>query len=137
MSAKPRVPNEVTVRVGQIWADNDPRNAGRTLRVDAVAAGKALCTTLTNADDQQRGLDGVGRLPKSWYTDRRGKQTKISLKRFKPNATGYRLVEDAPTRCESCDRVLPASEARAGYTTCEHCDARFAVEALPKGPPEC
>lgn len=109
--SKPKIPNEVPVRVGQIWADNDPRSAGRTLRVDAIVDGKALCTTLTNADDQQRSLDGAGPRPKSWYRDRRGKQTKISLSRFKPNATGYRLVEDAP--------------------------ARSAVEALPKGPPEC
>ena len=74
------------VRPGQVWADNDPRSAGRTLRVDAIDGDKAVCTILTNTDSanirwQQR--------------DMCGKQTRISLSRFKPTRTGYRLARDS------------------------------------------
>lgn len=79
----------IEVRPGQVWADNDPRSAGRTLRVDAIDGNKAVCTILTNTDStlvywQQR--------------DMRGRQTRISLARFKPTRTGYRLVKDEPGR---------------------------------------
>jgi hypothetical protein len=78
------------VRPGQIWADNDPRSAGRTLRVDRITAVAAVCTILTNAtvvqSDLDRGCRGV--------LDRRGKITLISLVRLQPTSTGYRLIEE-------------------------------------------
>jgi hypothetical protein len=86
------------VKPGQIWADNDSRSAGRTLRIDRIVDSKAVCTILANADDLQRALDAcmpgeparVGEYP----DDRRGKTTRISLARFRPTNTGYRLVRD-------------------------------------------
>jgi hypothetical protein len=81
------MPNTPEVRVGSVWADNDPRSAGRTLRVDAIDGGKAVCTILTNTDSANVGWQ---------QRDMRGKQTRISLTRFKPTSTGYRLVEDVP-----------------------------------------
>lgn len=87
------------VKPGQCWADNDPRAAGRTLRVDAINGDKAVCTVLTNADDTQEYVDHPDRNPfaaTGAYSDRRGKQTRISLARFKPTSTGYRLIEDSP-----------------------------------------
>lgn len=75
------------VRPGQVYADNDARSAGRTIRVDAIEGDKAVCTVLTNADYYQGD---------SWQRDARGHSTRISLKRFKPTSTGYRLVKDAP-----------------------------------------
>ncbi|WP_190253552.1 hypothetical protein [Dactylosporangium sucinum] len=84
------------VKPGQVWADNDPRCAGRTLRVDAVDDDKALCTILTNSDTTQELIDNPAQSP--WYrrSDRRGKQTRISLARFVPTSTGYRLIQDTP-----------------------------------------
>ncbi len=61
------------VRVGQIWADNDARMAGRTLRVDRVELH-----TFTSGP---RG--------------RVGKQVTIRVSRMRPT-TGYQLVTDVP-----------------------------------------
>jgi hypothetical protein len=84
------------VRVGQIWADNDWRSKGRTLRVDEVKhssrMGKqvAVCTILTNADRVQAEVDRGS----PWVKDRRGKTTEVGVERMKPTSTGYRLVQD-------------------------------------------
>lgn len=80
------------VRPGQVWADNDKRVEGRTLRVDSIEGGKAVCTILTNADYVQRDLDANRG---AWVVDKRGKTTRITLSRFRPTNTGYRLVKDA------------------------------------------
>jgi hypothetical protein len=60
--------------------------------------GSAVCTILTNSDDTQeridKGLPGRG--------DRRGKQTRIKLGRFRPTSTGYLLSRDAPGREDAC-----------------------------------
>jgi hypothetical protein len=90
------------VRPGQIWADNDPRAAGRTLRVDEIrhspSMGRpvAVCTVLTNRDEAQKRIDHPFDL---WYKprDMRGQQTEIAVVRFRrPTSTGYRLVQDVP-----------------------------------------
>lgn len=88
------------VKPGQVWADNDPRSAGRTLRVDAIEDGKAVCTVLTMSDEAAEDLRAQGQLIKSGrgvggYPLLRstvGKTVRISLKRFKPTSTGYRLI---------------------------------------------
>lgn len=81
------------VRPGQIWADNDARNEGRTLRVDrieihafghGVLEGRvphAVCTVLTQPDDRPWALTG--------------RQVTIRVSRMRPTSTGYRLVTDA------------------------------------------
>lgn len=77
------------VRPGQVWADNDPRSEGRTLRVERIEGTKAVCTVLTNMTPSQADLRrGV------LVTDMRGKTTRIALARFRPTRTGYRLVRD-------------------------------------------
>ncbi|WP_432034648.1 hypothetical protein [Streptomyces antibioticus] len=68
------------VRVGQVWADNDKRSEGRTVRIDEIDARYAYCTVLTTA------------MPSS----RTGQRTRIGLERMRPTSTGYRLLEDAP-----------------------------------------
>ena len=77
------------VKPGQIWADNDWRSEGRTLLVERIEDGKAVCVTLTNIATEQDRLDhgGLG------ARDRRGCATRISLARFVPISTGYRYVE--------------------------------------------
>lgn len=82
---------EITVRPGQIWADNDPRSAGRTVRVERVEDGKAVCKILTNRDATQYLVDRGT----AWVTDMRGRTTRISVRRFKPTNTGYRLIREA------------------------------------------
>lgn len=96
------MPDTPTVRVGQVWADNDPRCAGRTIRVDSIDGDKAVCTVLTNSDETQRHLDAYEMPGRSRYPrgpilrDTRGKVRRISLARFKPTSTGYRLLTDVP-----------------------------------------
>ena len=72
------------VKPGQCWADNDPRSEGRTLRVESIEGDKAVCTILTNCDSYKGS---------AWQRDMVGKTTRISLSRFKPTSTGYRLLE--------------------------------------------
>ncbi|MEO3869370.1 hypothetical protein ABGB18_11110 [Nonomuraea sp. B12E4] len=87
------------VRAGQVWADNDERVAGRTLRVEAIDGDKAVCTVLTNSTDTQERID---RGERSNLQDTRGRTTRISLARFRPTKTGYRLVQDVPDSSEEC-----------------------------------
>lgn len=91
MSAEPKVVP------GQLWADNDPRAAVRTLRVLAVDEGKATCRIETNDTDTQAALEN----PNAWHqrADRRGKATTIALTRMVPSSTGYRLVGEEPCDC--------------------------------------
>lgn len=65
---------------GQVWADNDPRRPGRTVRIDSVEGDVATVTILTTTAPHYTG-SGVGAV----------KQIKVS--RFRPTASGYRLVE--------------------------------------------
>ena len=87
-----------TVRVGQVWADNDSRADGRTLRVDTIehspGGDVAVCTVLTNSHGQQERIDR----PAAWDRpkDARGKQTRVRIDRMRPMSAGYRLVKDAP-----------------------------------------
>lgn len=85
------------VRVGQVWADNDWRAEGRTIKVVSVDATHATCVTLTNDNKTQEWLDNPD-APK-WYrpSDRRGKETRILLRRFKPTSTGYVLISGGPS----------------------------------------
>lgn len=72
---------EIDVQVGQVWADNDPRVAGRTIKVEAIDGNKAVCRVLATPFDYPQG--------------RTGHTTKIALRRFKPTTTGYRLIREA------------------------------------------
>jgi hypothetical protein len=76
------------VKPGQVWADQDPRSAGRTLRVDRIEGTKAVCTVLTNIGNTQWRIEHGNRAAR----DMRGKTTRIALARFKPASNGYRLV---------------------------------------------
>lgn len=77
-----------TVRPGQVWADNNRRAKGRTLRVERVTGGLVRCRVLTNADTIQKLLDrGAPNV-----RDQRGETISVALVRFRPTATGFRLV---------------------------------------------
>lgn len=61
------------VKIGQIWADNDPRSLPRQLEVVDVQTPFNVAYVKNTAT---------------------GKRTRISLDRFVPTKTGYRLVKD-------------------------------------------
>lgn len=71
------------MRPGQIWADKDPREKGRKLKVLGidVESMKALCSVVRDADHMPADRSLVGR------------ETKIKLSRFK---TGYRPDDQVP-----------------------------------------
>lgn len=69
--------NPEDVKVGQVWADNDWREAGRQMRVDRIEGDHAFCTVTAQKD---------GKL-------NRRKRTRIRLDRFKPTQRGYVLVD--------------------------------------------
>lgn len=68
MSSKNPLPD---VKVGQIWADNDIRSAGRRLTIVAVSKDRVIA----------RPSGG-------------GRTANIRRDRFRPTSTGYRLVSD-------------------------------------------
>jgi hypothetical protein len=72
------VADDVTVRVGQVWADLDKRSKGRRIRVLEVGQYHA---TVRDADA----------VPGAWPPARK---TRIRLDRFRPTSTGYRLVSE-------------------------------------------
>lgn len=65
--------NPFNVKPGQIWEDCDRRHVGRRLKVLKLQGTHALCEVVVTTD-----------------------RVLIRLERFKPNATGHRLVEEAP-----------------------------------------
>ena len=71
------------VKVGQVWADNDPRSVGRTIKVIAIGTHSARCETLTPVEGSSR--DSVG------------KTRMVALDRFRPTTNGYRLIKDVPS----------------------------------------
>lgn len=68
------------VQPGQVWADNDPRANGRRVRIVSVDATHA---TVEVTAGRWGSAPTVGRT------------SRISLGRFKPTSTGYRLVTNA------------------------------------------
>jgi len=61
-----------TVSVGQTWLDNDKRFRERRIRITAIEGAFAYGWVIDANDKALR-------------------ETRIALKRFKPNSTGYRL----------------------------------------------
>jgi hypothetical protein len=63
------------VAAGQIWRDNDKRMAARYILVLRIEGDKAVCVSCSETGNV--------------LTQR---QTRIALRRFKPNSTGYVFV---------------------------------------------
>jgi hypothetical protein len=85
----------IEVRVGQEWEDCNPHERGRTLLVvevvgDTQGPPYALCEILTNSDRVTTLL----RCGEPHVRDRRGCRVRIRIDRFRPGATGYRLLKD-------------------------------------------
>lgn len=91
----------MTVQIGQVYRDTDPRMAGRTLRVakvdDSDPAPTAVLEVLTNSTDIQNLLDEDEPGTRSYSPkDRRGKTTMVSVARLE-EGKAYALVEEPPT----------------------------------------
>jgi hypothetical protein len=67
------------VQVGQVWADNDKRSAGRHVKVMAIE--------VLHRQAVVRPCSPTGQLTGS-------RVTRIRLTRFRPTSTGYRLVKN-------------------------------------------
>jgi hypothetical protein len=74
----------IEVRVGQIWADNDPRSSGRRFRIIEVGDGWARGEILSVQRNVSQHL--VGRQTRQ-----------LNLNRFRAVRRGYRLVENPVT----------------------------------------
>lgn len=72
------------VKVGQVWADNDPRTTGRRFEIVEVGDGWAKGKVLSVERNVSKKM--VGRTTRE-----------IALRRFRPTATGYRLVSNPDT----------------------------------------
>ncbi len=84
------------VKVGQVWADNDPRSEGRTLQVIGIEEGRAVCVILTNDNDTQAVFDGEAYSLILSGNDRRGTITRINRRRFVDTRRGYKLLRQDP-----------------------------------------
>lgn len=70
---------DIQVKVGQVWVDNDKRSTGRHVKVMAIeVVDKRAVVRPCNPSG---GLIGA-------------RITRIRLDRFRPTGTGYRLVRD-------------------------------------------
>jgi len=75
------------VEPGQVWENDDPRMAGHRVRVERITRWSALlggdvavCTVVAVARNVSR--------------DRIGRTTRIKVRRMRPGARGYRLVQE-------------------------------------------
>ena len=76
----------MSVQVGQVWQDNDPRHdVKRRVTVLEIRGAHAI---VQNTETKRK--------------------TKINLSRFRPNSTGYILVDEEKkkpeTKCPSCEQ---------------------------------
>lgn len=90
------------VQVGQVWEDCDWRQRQKPRRVRVVAVPPAL-DTYPNPRELGIVVENVAT----------GKKSTIRLRRFKPNSTGYRLIEAAPGAISEVDVW---TERRSGST---------------------
>lgn len=85
-------PPAATVRVGQVWADNKPGKRDRTFRVLRLLARAPDYGRPTHAEVEPARRDEHGAWHRNWSLPA---PTVIRLDRFRPTASGYRLMQDA------------------------------------------
>lgn len=74
------------VRPGQVWADNDKRSVGRRVKVLEV---------LDRGGDPHAIVEVISPARGSLMDPKKPRRTRIAVRRFVPNSTGYRLLKDA------------------------------------------
>ena len=103
-----RAARPATVKVAQVWADCDPRAAGRLVVVVAVGRRQAEVALV-----DQRGRPWSGLPDGAEQRARPGRRTMVRLDRFRPGSTGYRLVSEPAAPCVCCAAVRKTRENRA------------------------
>jgi hypothetical protein len=88
------------VRVGQVWADNDKRAAGRKVKVLRLSSVFEHPKLGRYQRDYSRKV-AVPMAECEVVTERHagsatGRHVRIRVERMKPTTTGYRLIQDAP-----------------------------------------
>lgn len=71
----------IEVAVGQVWADNDWRQAGREVQVESINEGYAIVRVIRHP-----------KAPSAVMAANDGHRTRIRLDRFRPTSTGFKLV---------------------------------------------
>jgi len=97
------------VQVGQTWADNDPRNRGRLIRIESVHAADK-----THPEPYVRVT--VQHVSRNVRKGEVGEQRTIKIRRLRPTRNGYRLVEEAAANqvvAPYPDGQQPTGDARA------------------------
>lgn len=101
MREKKQQQESPVVRVGQVWADNDPRFTDRRLRVlsyEVRDSGRRLVTDPGKQNRPTHALCAVlelrGHLHPGIRWDDTGRRVSVRLDRFRLTTNGYRLVED-------------------------------------------
>jgi hypothetical protein len=75
---------QITVKIGQVWQDNDPRLVARYGKFGDHIRLLEVTEIEHNYAFARVTIDGVIQ----------PRKTKIRLDRFKPTSTGYRLIKD-------------------------------------------
>lgn len=101
--------------VGQIWEDMDPRGR-RRFRILALEGERAVCQTLAT-----------------------GRRTRIRTSRFRPTASGYHLIEQAPGVAQGPPllEVLAAELSARGYRRLEGAAGEGGVWTHPEWDGSC
>lgn len=106
------------VKLGQVYEDLDPRNAGRRIQILQIRGdGKVMVRTLTPRT-------GKPRTPSRTQRDTTGDVHFIALRRFRVNSRGFRLVRGSTLRsvhayllaarlAAACDIAITDTETRA------------------------
>ncbi|MET9120007.1 hypothetical protein [Streptomyces sp. NPDC004528] len=84
------------IEAGQIWADTDPRRAGRKLHINEIKANFVFATVVQNIDTVQQQIDTYGY---GAAVDRRGTITRIGISRFYDGA--YELCDPTDPQAPS------------------------------------
>lgn len=73
------------IKVGQVWADNDKREKGRTVKALAI---------IDRGGDHHVSVEVL--TVRGGHKPPKPRQSRIAQRRFVPNGTGYRLIQDVP-----------------------------------------
>jgi hypothetical protein len=89
------VPEQPTVRVGQVWEDTDKRHPGR--RVQVVRLETVHLRVWSGTEMRYVTEDIPVAVCRRAGAPVLSRETRIRVDRFRPTSTGYRLVEDVLT----------------------------------------
>jgi len=87
---------EIEVRPGQIWQDNDKRGYDRQVRIVEIVHVHVPGRPSNGRGVPHAVVELVQGRSAEYGQAKPGRRTRIRLDRFRPTSTGYRLVRDVP-----------------------------------------